>query len=358
LGSALIDGVSPYSFSVSYPPAAVVLYLIGMPFDQVFFGRVSLLGIALSIATLVWFLLGGLTSKLTLLAALVVICLLSAPFLATIDRGNLQSLVTVLLGITLILQARDRNMAANFFIGLMAALKIFPVLLMLGAIAKDQWRRAAVVVGCVIAASLLLFSLFPGGFLTNSLSFFRAATSFTGEADPLKNYSTKGMIQQGFASASNLLGQTGVMESSPWIWVSAGAVWVISVLYLLRRGKLPSWVLGTLMLASLQVVPPISFAYTATWAIFASAWFLSSRKFPRYGTSMCDETTIVPMNLIFIFCMVVTLSPLGIFLNIDGQVLGLQAFLSPFSLWILLILALVYDRLPANPVMKVPISSS
>ena len=150
--------------------------------------------------------------------------LLAAPLIHMVDRGNLQGLVVgaALFGMMALL--RSNHGVAGFWFGIAAAMKAYPVLLLLLLVRERAWKGLWVAIGTGATASVVSAFAFEGGAVHNLLSFLRATTYFrTSEVHHLTNFneSFKGL----FASVT-VLGPSLLEGVAQWGMVNYGVIFV------------------------------------------------------------------------------------------------------------------------------------
>ena len=182
-------GLSP----VGYPLFSL---LVIAPFDLVGYATAVRLFLLLTVLLLLvplWRLLDGRTATDRLL--LVTPLAVSAPLLVTLDRGNLQGLVVgfALLGMCSFL--RGNRVGAGFWFAIAAAMKVYPVLLLLLLVRARDWRALGVGVLTGLPATWISFRVYGGGIFENSEALWDSVNRFRSESLDvllLGNHSFKG----------------------------------------------------------------------------------------------------------------------------------------------------------------------
>ncbi len=182
-------GLSP----VGYPLFSL---LVIAPFDLVDYATAVRLFLLLTVLLLLvplWRLLDGRTATDRLL--LVTPLAASAPLLVTLDRGNLQGLVVgfALLGMCSFL--RGNRVGAGFWFAISAAMKVYPVLLLLLLVRARDWRALGVGVLTGLTATWISFRVYGGGIFENSEALWDSVNRFRSESLDvllLGNHSFKG----------------------------------------------------------------------------------------------------------------------------------------------------------------------
>jgi len=108
----------------------------------------------------------------------ILIILLSWPMLSGIDRGNIQVFLLLLLVLAIVLFSMGHNVASAITIGLIGAMKGYPILFLLIFLGRSQWRKN-IFTGLSTFAIATTVSLltFTGGFMPNLRGFVRNFTA-------------------------------------------------------------------------------------------------------------------------------------------------------------------------------------
>lgn len=96
-----------------------------------------------------------------------IITTLSYPLLFSIDRGNFEMLVFAFLLIFLFYYNQSKYVEAAIFLGLAAALKIYPAIFLLLFIKDRKFKEAALSVGTMLGLTLVSLLFFEGGIWKN-----------------------------------------------------------------------------------------------------------------------------------------------------------------------------------------------
>jgi Glycosyltransferase family 87 len=163
----------------NYPPLA---YLLLLPFGLLNQYTGLFLMEAVAISTFIWWVRTELSSESNILlrAATVAAVLISLPVSFALDRGNIILIAVALLLIALRLFENTHSRDAAAVIGVVASLKIYPLLYF--ATIYKKVRLRSLMLGTSIPAllsALVLFSL-PGGFFQNFQSMVRQVLDFAG----------------------------------------------------------------------------------------------------------------------------------------------------------------------------------
>ena len=198
--------------------------------------------------------------------------LLSGPFIATLDRGNYQGFIPVLLfGFGYFALKGRWGWAAGMLV-IAASLKVYPIILILVLIAERRWRATfATVVGGFAGNVVMLFA-FSGPITETARMYFLEAGKILGLPDLLSyNISFVGGVLHWlqFYGAS---GAVGLLSSQPSFLVAVGFLLIAPIVWMRRSVPLVIRIVVAFFLTTLAT--PIVFPYTANWAIAALALVL------------------------------------------------------------------------------------
>jgi hypothetical protein len=173
---------SPYVTDASlwpsnYPPAVHLLFrpLTWLPYHVALF--VFLTASAVAVIGPMWF---AFRTRPAAQRVLLVVSgvVLTGPFLSMLDRGNLQGVVSGLVIVAALLLASRRDLWAAICIGLAAALKGYPLILIVILIHRRRWRVSAGALGVFCGITLLALLTFGGGIAANLEGLWSATSPF------------------------------------------------------------------------------------------------------------------------------------------------------------------------------------
>jgi len=144
----------------------------------------------------------------------IVVC---APFLAVLDRGNIQGLVVGFALFGLLAYLRDNRITAGVLFGLSAAMKIYPVFLILLLVRQRDWRAVGASVAAGATATIAAFIVYGGQPIDNLRLLWdsiRLVRSDATEHLLFHNHSFKGGL--------------AALEAWPGGWLGSAASWAIS----------------------------------------------------------------------------------------------------------------------------------
>lgn len=109
-----------------------------------------------------------------------IVCIIfTAPYIFMLDRGN-YLLVAIACYLAFVYYYEENEVAAAVFLGLAAAIKIYPIFLILIYILEKKWKNIAITIGSAGIVSMIPFMLFRGGMIRNAIEFVYALASFGG----------------------------------------------------------------------------------------------------------------------------------------------------------------------------------
>ena len=255
---------------VNYPPLAMAFMEIWAAFPYKTALAIYLPLMALALIAPVWIALRRTRWSLQLLAVGVV--LLSGPAIASLDRGNTQGFIPILLFAFGVLALKGRWGWASVFLVLATSLKIFPALLLFVLIAERKWRTFFGSVGALAAIHTLGFLPYPGSAPASFEAWFTAAFGWLGR-DSLAgfleyNASFVGGLAHwamflGFAPVASFLAEYGS--------IIAILVTGFTIFFIFLRTRLSLTVRLFAAFMTSTIVLPVAYPYTANWVIAALA---------------------------------------------------------------------------------------
>ena len=219
------------------------------------------------------------------------IVLLSWPMLSAIDRGNLQIYITLMLVLAIVLVSTGHDLAAAIVIGLVGAMKGYPILFLLVFLGRSKATKSIMigVLTCLLSSTAALLS-FSGGFIPNLRGFVHNFTSSSrlGYFPTAYNNSLRGLFES--LSHFDLFGLGNFFNSAinhparisvPLILIASVAcamtsklehrVALVAIVLILAAPYSPSYVLGLLIavVVSIYLVNDDSKAYAAFAVLLA-----------------------------------------------------------------------------------------
>lgn len=255
--------------AVIYPPGALVIFkaFTFVPYQAglVLFEAVLVLALT---APMILASRGRRWSERVLLV--LVLGVLTGPSLATLDRGNIQGLLPLLLFGFVTAVLRQRYGWASAFIIAAASIKLYPIVLVLVLLGLHKWRQAVWAVGGTVIVNLLAVPLLSDNLWPSlRLAFLNplgwAERSF--EQFMSYNVSMAGGVAHVFAMGG--LGSAATWVSSHAMVVSLIALLLIAPLVVSQRLEL--WVRITLAMLLMTAAMPVVFPYALNWVVAAAA---------------------------------------------------------------------------------------
>ncbi len=244
------------------------------------------------------------------------IILLSWPMLSGIDRGNLQIYITLMLVLAIVLVSTGHDLAAAIVIGLVGAMKGYPILFLLVFLGRPKATKSimAGVLTCLLSSTAALLS-FSGGFMPNLRGFVHNFTSSTrlGNFPTAYNNSLRGLFESishfdlfGLGNFFNSAINHPVRISVPLILIASLAcamtskiehrVALVAIVLILAAPYSPSYVLGLLIavVVSIYLVNDDSKAH-AVFAVLL-ALLLSPKLIPLSQFGQAFDPRVPTLN--------------------------------------------------------------
>ena len=348
---------SPYLSSeipANYPPLSILFFVPFTIFPVKIATMLFLLLSAVVFSLPLWLLLSPLriSYRCIMLAPIV---LVTTPFLGMLDRGNNIGIAIGLIAWAALAWRSERLLWCGVFLAAAIALKAYPAVLLVVPIALRRYRFSALVATSALGINLLALAFIPGGYGKNLHAAVPAMTS-----QRLTNLS-----QFDSWSLYSLLPKTvglllGPDHASRFLFPSRILLWLPSILYLvlvfviIRRQRVPQWCWGALSLASIQLVVPLSGAYTTGWACLAAIWFAWGSLIQAEPITSDNEAVNkenMPLRIVLMLALSASLVP-SIFriYGTGGLSISATRFLSPALLFVTLCLALAKSLMPQETV--------
>jgi hypothetical protein len=244
---------------------------------------------------LAWFSLGYVKAgnRWESLTRVFVFTFMTYPVLFAIDRGNIETLLLILLLAFIYFFQRRRFLISSVFLALAIAMKLYPLFLLVLFVPEKKHREIgfAVVLSAVLTLTCLM--CFKGGFLAN-LRFLLAGGNLhsalvSGEDMWLGNTS---FVQRGvtlFTAIKVLLIETGAIArvdmakllSSYVMTAMAAAILVAAYVILIEREL---WKMVALLIFAILVLPQISADYKMILILIPLFLFVNSTERSRADT--------------------------------------------------------------------------
>ena len=255
---------------VNYPPLAMIF----MDFWALFPYKVALAiylpFMVLALIAPVWLALHRTRWSLQVIA--VCVALLSGPAIASLDRGNTQGFIPILLFAFGVLALRGRWGWASLFLVIAASLKLFPALLLFVLLAERKWRALGTSVLALTVIHTLGFILYPGNPRESFETWFSYAFTFLSRED-LNGFLEYNMsFVGGLAHWAMFLGVPSAASFlATYATVIAFAVTAFTIWLVFLKRRLPLTVRLFAAFMTTTIVLPVAYPYTANWIIAAAA---------------------------------------------------------------------------------------
>jgi len=263
---------NPWQSANNYPPFAMFLFkLFSFLPSQVGLITWLLLSAVLLLAPLLFVSKHSFSLEQRLMILLVYV--ISAPFLATLDRGNQIAALPILFILFYIAVHSNSNLSAGIFLGLAVSIKIYPIILVIYLIRIRQW--ATIMWTLTIFFVLTVFSSF---FFSSSLNSvyesFRGISShnnLASEPQPMV-FSAAGILH-------NLSHLIAGPDSQLTAWINGNdltiGLLILILVVLISVNKFSNFSLLP-YLYCLQLIPTQSYTYTRIWSFVALVILLRS----------------------------------------------------------------------------------
>ena len=200
------------------------------------------------------------------------VALVSGPAIASLDRGNIQGFIPVLLfGFGYFVLKGNWGWASVFLITA-GSIKLFPMLILILYVSERRWRALAGTVIVFLAVNAFAFLAFPGSWWESARTWFGYAAGFVARPDIADFLSHNSSFAGGLAHWSLVLGSPGTAEA---IFANARiigiAVFIVLALVVFMRDTLPLVVRIFVVFMASSVALPAAYPYTSNWIIAASA---------------------------------------------------------------------------------------
>lgn len=275
------DAASPYVtgsaiWPSNYPPFTHLLFklLTWMSY------RTSLaVYLAVSSAAIlipIWIALRGRPASQRVLLVVIGV-VLTAPFISVLDRGNVQGIVSGLVIVTALLLLQNRNYGAAVCIGVAAALKGYPIVLVSLLIRRRCWKESIIALSTFTALTLLSLWSFEGGLTANLRGFWNATSPFRNldvgkeTAAPAHNNSIYALLQ---VARDQAVPAADAMLSHYWIVAALVTIAAIVVALLPRATLVEQFVA---LCAFMVLTPTITGTYALT-LFFAPLVLLAQKR--------------------------------------------------------------------------------
>jgi hypothetical protein len=293
-----------------------------------------------------WLLLAPVRPELSI-AFLVPATVFAVGFISFLDRGNNAGLTIAFLAWALWAWRKERWVWCGGFLVAAIALKAYPAALLVVPLALHRYRFAIATAAAGVAGNLVMLGAYPGGYLTNLRAIWPA---LQGKGDPLLQLYSWSLYSVIPRTSGLVLGPLRVrallQPDTVLVWLPA-VLYVVGLFVVIRRGRVPQWCWGPLALATTQLLVPLSYAYTTTWATVGAVWFARGTLVDTGRDEPPDDSRFVPLRVLLMLALTVTLTPSAFELaGRGGFDVPFGMFLSPVLLFATLVVAVISSFLP------------
>jgi hypothetical protein len=284
----------------SYPPA--MMFFIA-PFSLVPFQVAKLGWLALSLFAIGWGLrLVGraIHSHLLTTLCMVFLALIFQPVQNTLDLGQVNALIFLLVAAFFSLSRGGRDVLAGMVLGLATAIRFHPAVLVLYLIWRREFRTAVVAVTTTGAVSLLAVPAF--GVQDSVIYFTQVAPKFARPLVSVENHSLAGFLETVGTGIGST--QPGQQVGSPWTArLAAGLVLALTAVSFLgappRRGSRTADLEFALVLVMIPLVTPNT-TINHLIILLPSYWILFGELFGHEGSNRTLLTWLAGLSVILI----------------------------------------------------------
>ncbi len=203
--------------------------------------------------------------------AMAVVMVLSAPSLFMIDRGNYLMISVIFLLLWAVFEDSGRETPAAVFLGLCAAVKIYPVLIILFYLLVKKYKQFFIAVAVAAVTTIVPFLTFKHDIISNAKGFIGGLVSFSASNQQIveMNY---GYFNVGLTGLISYLiyytpiGSIVFALGRRKLWFGIGALLVIICMLLLRKEK-ALWKRVYILTVLMIYLTPNSYLYNSSYLI-------------------------------------------------------------------------------------------
>lgn len=213
---------------------------------------------------------------------------LTYPFLFTIDRGNLEGLLSIVLLFCIYLYQKKNYVVSAIFLGLAIAMKVFPVVLLILFIADRRYKESIYAVAVASGATLVSLILFRGGLVAN-LTFLFHGSNIGGNSTLALFLGNNAFVQRGVSLFTfskimhNMLHLSQYIDMTLFLKLYSAvmvAVFMALALFVLLV-ETEFWEKAALLVFSMLLFPHISADYKLMHVFVPLLLFVNSGKKSR-----------------------------------------------------------------------------
>lgn len=257
----------PWSDGNIYPPVATAVFRI-FAFLPYKIGLCLWLIAAIASVCIPLFHASRGLSFATRIQLILLVGLLSAPVIGTLDRGNNVFLLVPLLYFGLTALIEDKKLLASILLGLACAIKLYPILILFFLILKRKWTISALSTAIMLASTFITSLIWgnPFSIIKHSLTSAAAWDGIDGNGQPML-FSFVGFLNN-FLVFAGLKGSklSNSIVQSPRLF---GVVFLLILIFIsLGLNHIQTYLLA---LTTMQLIPTVSFTYTRIWTVVVIA---------------------------------------------------------------------------------------
>jgi hypothetical protein len=339
---------SDSKYLAQYPPVAVYLLKPLTIFPYRLAALIYLLLMGISAIAGVWIISKKLMWSNKILLVLV-FGVASVPFLMAFDRGNLVGFFVLLFSLFVYGVTKNKSSITWISLGLMIAIKIYPVLLLLVLFRLKRYKAMFFAFGSALLLSVLLFALTPGN---PSETFFQFLAANTGGFDLQADRQIRFFANfiHLFIDAPDSILQSWKYARSTNIYFNYFriALLIVSVLIVLLKPRLK--ISGLLLLSSVAMTTLNSsqLGYNWFWAPVLVVWLITERSIKVGDNDVfpCSEVWETEKYAV-IAAIGFSLLSLPIGLHVPGSSTPLTPYIGLFTCFIAMI-SLLFGKTRIN----------
>jgi hypothetical protein len=217
-----------------------------------------------------------------------VLVFLTYPFLFTMDRGNIESLLFVFLFLFMFYFRRNRYTTSAIFLSVAIAMKLYPALFLLLYFPQKKYREVILSVSLTALLTLGSLAMFKNGFLENALFLLRASNFSSNEVLSLflgsNNFVQRGVSLFTFFKIifieTDLIASINMRQFLSIYYIAMACLFVPLAGYVVFIEK-KLWKQVTLLTFAMLLFPHISADYKLLHVYLPMFLFLIAEKDPR-----------------------------------------------------------------------------
>ena len=293
---AAAQRTNPWALSNNYPPFAMLIFKIFGVFPSQLGLIAWLVFSALAMLLPLWAVRRSSLSNSQRILLILAVCL-SAPYIATLDRGNVIAILPLLITIFYLSYQKNKFCVAGVFLGIAISIKIYPIIILVYLYKRRSWK--------VISWSIIYFLLLT---FVSTLFFNNSSQNF-------------------FLSFHGILLHNNIAkESQPMIFSAVGIIHNFLIAIFGESSQIAVWCLNNATVLSLFLFVCIGIISPRRYSLFAFLPYLYS--FQLIPLQSYTYTRI----WVFIAIPLLIRAPRSSLKKIWFAIVGLN--LAPFTVWV------------------------